>query len=389
MLSREMAVKRQVPSYDALTRWRLILGPCCEEGLHPANRAQTEGDLSVEEVEQALAWLYDREADGSRSLAKHQGQGSEHPLTVPDWLGEIHRLFPKEAIERLEADALHRYGILDIVTSQAALSRVTPSLSLAEAILRCKSQMNETVLQAARQVVQTVLSELRKKLLSEVEHRLGATPFRHRNSRFHVARNLDARRTILKNLRHYDKNRRQLLIETPLFFARVRRFGARHQVIVVVDQSGSMARNIIHAAVLASVLWKLPATRTHLVVYDTAVVDLTPYVDDPVELFLRVQLGGGTDGAKALRYARELVDVPNRTIVLWITDFEDDAAALCREVTALRSEGVTVFGAASLDEHTQGAFDRGVAQAVADAGVHVAATTPAKLVDWLLTKIRT
>jgi len=373
--------------YDAETRWRLILGPAGQDGLGgEAGMRAEEADL-----ERALSWLYDREADGEarRSLARSgPGSGSAHPLDVPEWINAIHELFPKEAIERLESDALHRYGILDVVTRKEALENATPSLALAEAILRCKSRMDRGVLEAAREIVRQVVEELSKRMLSEVEHRLGATPFRHRRSRYRVAKNLDANRTIRKNLRHWDAERKRIVIERPEFFARVRRFGPRHQVIVVVDQSGSMARNIIHAAVLASVLWKLPATRTHLVVYDTEVVDLTPYVDDPVELLLRVQLGGGTDGAKALRYAAELVDVPHRTILLWITDFEDHADKLAREVSALVGEGVTVFGAASLDDRVQGAYDHGVAQAVADAGAHVAATTPRELVDWLVERIR-
>lgn len=374
--------------YDAETRWRLILGPAGDEGMGTTG----EGGGDAEALERALSWLYDREAEGApeRSLAPGggPGRGPEHPLDVPDWINAIHTLFPREAIERLESDALHRYGILDVVTRREALENAAPSLALAEAILRCKSRMDARVLDAARALVAKVVDELRKKLTDEVEHRLGATPMRHRRSRFRVAKNLDAIRTIRKNLQHWDREKQRLVIARPEFFSRVRRSGPRYQVIVVVDQSGSMARNIIHAAVLASVLWKLPATRSHLVVYDTEVVDLTPYVDDPVELLLRVQLGGGTDGAKALQYAAELVEVPHRTILLLITDFEDNAENLAREVRALVGEGVVVFGAASLDDRVQGAYDHGVAQAVADAGAHVAATTPGKLVQWIVERMR-
>lgn len=375
-------------TYDAETRWRLILGRASEDGFGGAPAANGQAP----ELEAALSWLYDRQAEGDtqRSVARGGGPGSgpEHPLDVPDWINAIHKLFPKEAIERLESDALERYGILEVVTRPEALATVTPSLSLAEAILRCKSNMDVKVLEAARMLVAKIVEDLQKKLCDEIEHRLGATPFRHRRSRFRVAKNLDALRTIRKNLQNYDRENRRLVIERPEFFARVRRFGPKHQIVIVVDQSGSMARNIIHAAIVASVLWKLPATKTHLVVYDTEVVDLTPYVDDPVELLLRVQLGGGTDGAKALQYASQLIDTPHRTILLWITDFEDRPDALAREVRALVGEGVTVFGAASLDDQVQGAYDHGVAQVVADAGAFVAATTPGKLVAWLVEKIR-
>ncbi len=375
-------------AYDAETRWRLILGRAGDDGFGNGSASSAE----AQEMERALSWLYDREAEGEtqRSVARGGGRGSgaSHPLDVPDWINAIHNLFPKEAIERLESDALQRYGILEVVTRPEALANVTPSLSLAEAILRCKSRMDANVLEAARVLVRKVVDELTKKLCNEIEHRLGATPFRHRRSRFRIAKNLDALRTIRKNLQNYDHKKRRLIIGKPEFFARVRRFGPQHQVIIVVDQSGSMARNIIHAAIVASVLWQLPSTKAHLIVYDTEVVDLTPHVDDPVELLMRVQLGGGTDGAKALQYASQLVEIPHRTILLWITDFEDRPEALVREVRALVGEGVVVFGAASLDDQVQGAYDHGVAQAVADAGAHVAATTPIKLVGWIVEKMR-
>ena len=202
-----------------------------------------------------------------------------------------------------------------------------------------------------------------------------------------IFRNPDMKRTVWKNLTNWDPAARKLYVDR-LFFKHTGKKSLPTKLIIVVDQSGSMARNIIHAAIVASVLWKLPATKTHLVVYDTEVVDLTPYVDDPVELLLRVQLGGGTNGAKALQYASQLIEIPHRTILLWITDFEDDAGALVRETRALVGEGVIVFGAASLDDQVQGAYDQGVAQAVADAGAHVAATTPSKLVGWIVEKIR-
>lgn len=378
--------------YDRETRWRLILGPAGAEGLEDEGSFGAHTAEDEEALEDALSWLYDRaeKGDAQRSLAPSQGRGTGpgHAFETPDWINRVHLLFPVEAIERLERDALERYGILEVVTRAEALSQAQPSLALAEAILRCKSLLDAEALEVAREVVARVVAELQRRLLAHLEHRLGATPLRYRRSRQRLARNLDANRTIRRNLRHWDQEKKRLVLEVPLFFARSRRAGARWQVLVVVDQSGSMARNIVHAAVVASVLWHLPAFRTHLLAYDTQVVDLTSHVEDPVELLLRVQLGGGTEGAKALRYAAELIDVPHRALLVWITDFEDDAAALEREVFALVGAGVQVFGAAALDEQVQPSFDRAVAQRVADAGAHVAATTPGELVGWLVDKVR-
>lgn len=363
------------------TRWRLILGQASSDELGGCTGA--DGD-----VDQALAWLYDREVDNDEAGARG-GSGPEHTLTVPDWINAVHRLFPKEAIERLEADAFHRYHLHEVVTRLDALQAVAPSLELCEAILRCRNQMEPRVLDAARKIVADVVEEMRRKLTEAIEHRWGGTPWRARPSRFRSARNFDAPRTIRTNLKHWNLDRKRLIIEGPRFFSRLRRQGSRWHVIVLVDQSGSMLGNTIHAAVLGACLWSMPAVRTHLCVFDTEVVDLTEHVEDPVEILFRVQLGGGTTAAKALRYAESLVEVPHRTVVLIVTDFEDsDPDAVVRGVQALVEAGCLVFGAASLDARVAGSWDRETARRCVEAGASVAATTPSELVGWLLERMR-
>src|SRR5205814_2317178 len=161
---------------------------------------------------------------------------------------------------------------------------------------------------------------LLEKLATEVRQSFSGARSR-RPSRFKLARNFDIKRTLRQNLRHYQPDRRRVLIETPHFMSRTRRHLDTWQMILVVDQSGSMTSSVIHSAVTAACLWGLPGLKTHLVAFDTAVVDLTSDVDDPVELLMKVQLGGGTDIARAVEYAAGLVEQPRKTIMALITDF--------------------------------------------------------------------
>ncbi|MGC5411798.1 VWA domain-containing protein, partial [Streptomyces sp. DT225] len=49
----------------------------------------------------------------------------------------------------------------------------------------------------------------------------------------------------------------------------------KKDVILCIDQSGSMAASVVYASVFGAVLASMRALRTRLVVFDTAVVDLT------------------------------------------------------------------------------------------------------------------
>ncbi len=71
-------------------------------------------------------------------------------------------------IERLESDAVLRYGIEDVVTNLDVLERMQPSESLLRAVLHTKHLMNPEVLAAARRIVHQVVEEIMARLAKEV-----------------------------------------------------------------------------------------------------------------------------------------------------------------------------------------------------------------------------
>lgn len=366
-----------------LERWRLVLGQAAEAALCEA------GGLSEQAGRQdaALDWLYGRDegrvARGDRSAGHGPSQ-----LTTVDWLDDIHELFPRSVVERLERDAVEHYGLDEVVTDPAVLQRIEPHPGLLRAVLRTKHLMNPEVLVLARRLVAAVVRQLQEQLATEVRQAFSGTRSRRRSPVARAAA-FDARRTILANLKHYQPEHRRLLVETPFFLARTRREIDEWQVILVVDQSGSMVGSVIHSAVTAACLWGLPGVRSHLIAFDTQVVDLSSDVDDPVELLMRVQLGGGTDIARALAYAAGLVTTPRRAIVALITDFYEggDPAWLLQTAQELVAQGTTVLGLAALDEEASPVFDRELAQRFADLGAHVGAMTPGELVDFVATTV--
>jgi Mg-chelatase subunit ChlD len=347
-------------------------------------------------MDQALEWLYGRDPESGEREERRRGGGADRrggdgpsSLSVPDWISEIQRLFPKETIERLERDAVVRFRIDEVVTSPEVLARVEPGVALLEAVLRTKHLMNPEVLAMARQLVEKVIRQLLEKLARDVRVAFSGTIDRRRRSPIKVARNLDFRRTLRDNLKRYDPASRRLLLEKLYFFARTRRHVERWQVILLVDQSGSMVSSVIHSAVTAACLWGLPGIKTHLVAFDTEVVDLTHDVTDPVELLMKVQLGGGTDIQKAVAYAAELVENPRRAIVVLISDFYEGSSAelLVRRVAALAAQGTKVLGLAALDEQANPSFDRELARRLVQVGAEVGAMTPGELAGWIAEKV--
>ncbi|MCP2164017.1 VWA domain-containing protein [Goodfellowiella coeruleoviolacea] len=367
----------------ALERWRLVLGAAGSACLGGQGLGESAAGQDA-----ALDWLYGRDEEWDQREVRRGGdrQGGAGPsvLTTVDWLDNIHRLFPKETIERLERDAVERYEIHDVVTDPAVLERVEPNPALLRAVLRTKHLMNPEVLRLARRIVEAVVRELVERLATEVRQVFHGTRAR-RPSQFRVARNFDFRRTIRANLGHYRPDERRLYLETAHFFSRTRRHIDQWQVILLVDQSGSMVSSVIHAAVTAACLWGLPGVKTHLIAFDTEVVDLTSDVTDPVELLLKVQLGGGTDIARAVAYGAQLVENPRRTIFAVISDFYEGGSesALVRGVRQLVEQGTRVLGLAALDEEANPDFDRELAQRLADVGARMGAMTPGQLAEFV------
>ena len=139
-----------------LQRWRLILGEAAETTLCGL-------DDNARQIDHALEWLYGRDPERLQRGERYGGLGRSN-LTTPEWINSIHTLFPQQVIERLESDAVLRYGIEDVVTNLDVLERMQPSESLLRAVLHTKHLMNPEVLAAARRIVHQVVEEIMARL---------------------------------------------------------------------------------------------------------------------------------------------------------------------------------------------------------------------------------
>ena len=364
----------------ALSRWRLVLGRFADNALPGGLHGQQA------RMDRALDYLYGREYAnrGVRGGDGREGSSDPSSLYLPDWIREIRDLFPADTVEIVEKHALDRYGMTDLVTDAEVLRKLDPSYELLKSVLTFRGMMKGDVLEVARSIIRKVVEDLKQKLAKDIRRVLWGKLSRQHRSPLKVARNLDIRRTIRDNLRHYDPKTKRLVLQRLHFFSRIQRHSPWH-IIMAVDCSGSMVDSVIYSAVMAGIFRGLPSLKVNLVAFDTSVVDLSDEVDDPAELLMSVQLGGGTDIAGALGYCQSLVSQPNKTIVVLVTDFYEGGPpnGLIGTIRKLREAGVRVWGLAALDEKAQPVYDRQMAGRCVAAGAEVAALTPQRLAEWI------
>ncbi len=393
----------------ALARWRLVLGRFSErrlgacmgggsgqgtgggtgtgQGRRSSGRG-VGGGSRYERMDRVLDYLYGREyasrgVRGDRSRDR-TGGSEDSMLTVPDWLKDVRELFPRETVEVIERHALERYGMTELVTDEETLRKMEPSYELLKAVLSFRHLMAPNVLEVARRLIRQVVEDLERRLAKDVRQALWGRLNRRRRSPLKIARNLDWHRTIRANLKHYDRERRRLIVESLHFSSRVEHHIPWH-IIMAVDCSGSMMDSVIHSAVMAGIFKGLPAVRVSLVAFDTSVVDLTEHADDPAAVLMSVQLGGGTDIAGALGYCESLVISPTRTILALVTDFFEGGPPnrFIAAVKRLGEAGVRVLGLAALDAEANPVYDKSMAEQCAAVGAEVAALTPRRLAEWM------
>lgn len=362
----------RVDESELARRWRLVLG---EEGRPDVTLGRSDG-----RVDGALAAVYDTrpETSGGRSASL----GSSAPAVVR-WLGDIRTYFPTSVVEVVQRDAVDRLGLRRLLLEPELLTSVQPDVSLVATLVSLKDAMPETTRSTARQVVAQVVAEIERRIMVATTTAVSGALRRERTHRPRLA-DVDWPATIRANLRHYLPELGTIVPERLIGTAR--RGGAvARDVILAVDQSGSMASSVVYSAVFGAVLATMRSVRTSFVVFDTEVVDLTAELTDPVDLLFGTQLGGGTDIDRAVAYCADLVGRPEDTVMFLVTDLYEggDRASLVRRVAALRASGVLVIVLPALSDDGTPAFHHDLAAELASLGVPTFACTPDTFPDLL------
>ncbi len=368
---------------DRLTRWRLVLGGDEADafGADPSTGAGAVVELGEADQKRdgALSELY----DGRRSA----GLGRSAPR-VARWLGDIRGYFPSSVVRVMQGDAMERLGLHQLLMEPEMLDAVQPDISLVSTLVALNRAIPERSREAARAVVRKVTDDLEERLRSRTVQAVTGALDRSARSRRPRHADIDWRRTIAANLKHYLPEQRTVVPERLVGHARRSTQVERH-VILCIDQSGSMAESIVYASVFGAVLGSLRSVATSLVVFDTEVVDLTDELDDPVDVLFGVQLGGGTDINRALAYCQGLVTAPADTVLVLISDLYEGGIAdeMVRRARQVVDSGAVMVALLALSDSGAPSFDAEHAAALADVGVPAFACTPDLFPDMMAAAI--
>ncbi|MDP5135043.1 VWA domain-containing protein [Rheinheimera baltica] len=352
---------------EQLRRWRLVLGEAAEESCG----ALTANSPDIR-IDNALTALYD--ADSKTHL--RGGSGSSSPR-VARWLGDIRQYFPAAIVQVMQKDAFERLDLKSMLFEKEMLEAVQPDVHLVATLISLRGVIPAKTKETAHLVVRKVVDELMKRLEEPMRSAVaGALNRAVRNNRPRYVE-IDWLRTIRANLRHWQEDYRSIIPQTLIGFGRKAQRSQR-EVILCIDQSGSMAASVVYSSIFGAVMASLPAVKTHMVVFDTAVVDMTEQLDDPVDVLFGVQLGGGTDINRAVGYCQSLVREPRNTILILISDLYEGGVEnnLLQRANELVQSGVQFITLLALSDEGAPSYDHQLAAKLAALGVPSFACSP-------------
>ncbi|SDL08127.1 VWA domain-containing protein [Paenibacillus jilunlii] len=372
---------------STVTRWRLILGQEAEASLAGYGEG---GQLHLTEEEMimdsALAAIYDETGGGSSSGnspgGRGKGAGTGHAaLHLSKWLGDVRSYFPEDVVSIIQSDAMERRGWKQLLFEPELLAAVKPDIQLVGTLLSLKGKIPEKTKDTARMLVKALVDDLVKLLETDIRRAVTGALNKRQHSPLPSLSGLDWKLTIQRNLKHYNQERRKIIPERFYYFDRARR-SKEWTVIVDIDQSGSMASSIIWASVIGSIFASIPALNTRVVVFDTEVVDLTEQcANDPVDMLFGIQLGGGTDIHKSVKYCEQFIEEPKKTLFIIVSDLYENGnqAGLVRRMRELRESGVRTMTLLALSDEGKPSYDERLAGQLSRDGTPCFACTPALL----------
>ncbi|CAG0935850.1 hypothetical protein TFLX_04700 [Thermoflexales bacterium] len=366
---------------ERLRRWRLILGGDEADGIGLSLIGSDEG------IDRALSALYDADGAGEdRGTNRRGGLGSSAP-NVARWLGDIRTYFPSSVVKVMQQDALDRLNLREMLLQPEMLQAVEPDVQLVANLLALRSVIPNKTKDTARLVVRRVVEEVERRLANQLRQAVTGSLNRAARNRRPRHNEIDWHRTIRANLKHYQPEYRTIIPETRIGYGHKR--SALREIILCIDQSGSMASSVVYSGIFGSVLASLSSIQTRFVVFDTSVVDLTEELSDPVDILFGVQLGGGTDINQALGYCQNLIRQPHDTILILISDLYEggNREEMLKRAAALVGSGVNMIALLALSDDGAPSFDHATAATLSALGIPAFACTPDQFPDLMAAAI--
>ena len=361
-----------------MVRWRMLLGEASAEDL------DTSLTREEQKMDAALGALYDATAEEAMGLPRRSGGLGSSAPRVARWLGDIRTYFPTSVVQVMQRDAIERLHLTSMLLEPELLDSIQPDVHLVSSLVSLSHVMPDSTKRTARVVVGQVVAEIERRIANKTRAAVTGAVSRASRTRRPLPRDIDWNSTIRRNLDHYLPEQRTIVPERLVGYGR----GANavvKEVVVAIDQSGSMAESVVYAAVFGATLASIRSVKTSVVAFDTQIADLTDKLSDPVDVLFGCQLGGGTDINRALAYCQQLITRAGESILVLISDLYEGGIAeeMLRRVAELLRAGVTVVVLLALSDSGAPAYDHEHAAALAALGVPAFACTPDLFPDLL------
>ena len=365
---------------QSMTRWRLILGQDSEDRFEKMGGGGLSGEMDM--MDQALAAIYNLNSPGSFGTGgAGAGRGPSNPQ-ITRWLGDVRSLFDPELVKIIQGDAMTRCGLKQLIFEPELLENLEPDVNLASTILMLKDQIPKRSKESVREFIKKIVEEINRLLEQDIRRAVTAAVNKRKHSPIPSAAALDYKMTIQRNLKHYNQELKTIVPEHFYFFDRTSTTAAnKWNVILDIDQSGSMGESVIYSSIISCILASMSSISTRIVAFDTNIVDLTEKSDAPVDLLFGFQLGGGTNIDQSVAYCEKFIENPKKTLFFLITDLEEggNRAALLRRLGELKEAGVTLVCLLALAEGGRPYYDTQMAQKVAALKIPCFACSPQML----------
>lgn len=347
---------------ELIRRWRMVLG---KEESSTEEVILNEKDVKIDKV---LELLYD---------AKKKGAGLQNSkVKISSWLGDIRTYFPKTVVQVMQKDAMERLNLRQMLLEPEMIEQLEVNMDLVTTLISLSKIMPIETRITAKEIVQQLVNELEKKFKNAILQAVkGSLQRSIRNSRPRF-NEIDWTKTISKNLKHYQQDLKTIIPEKIVGMGR-KGSGLKH-IILCVDQSASMADSVVYASIFAATLASINALKTKMIVFDTQVADLTGKLQKPVDLLFGIQLGGGTDISKALIYCEKLIEKPNDTIFILLSDLYEgvNQIEVLKRMQKIKASGATAIVLLSLNDEGKPNFNQYLASQLRNMEIPCFACTP-------------
>lgn len=353
-------------------RWRMILGET--DSFSNVSLSHEEGIMDA-----ALSALYDA-PQSNQGGQKSAGKQKSFP-NVAKWIGDVRNHFPNDVVSVMQADAIHRKGLTQLILEPEALEQVTPDISMVGTLMSLSGQIPERSKATARLLVKAVVEDIVKRMEQDIRKAVTGALNKKKHSPIKNSSAIDWKRTINANLKNYNPDLMRIVPEKFYFYERTQQ-QKKWSIILDIDQSGSMADSVIYASVMGSIFASMPTLDTKVVVFDTEVTDVSEVCkQDPVDLLFGIQLGGGTDINKSVQYCQSLITAPDKTIFILISDLYEGGVrkGLLKQLETMKANGVICITLLALNDSGKPDYDVALAQEISKLGIACFACTPNKL----------